>query len=217
MDPSAVTIITTMSDEPVSIHERRTHFERIYNETSHRILGYALRRTSSPEDAADVVAETFATGWRRLDEVPDGDEARLWLYGVARRVLANQRRGQLRQQQLAVRLRSALPRLVEEAMLEPPSDLAAITAAIAQLRHDDREILTLVAWEGLDRDQVATVLGCSRAGVRVRLHRARRRFARLLDAADADEPGQGRPAVLPMGAAWSPTTYAHQLQREEAP
>jgi len=61
---------------------------------AHRVplLGYALRRTDNTDDAADVLAETFLAAWRRLDEVPRGDEARLWLYGTARRVLANHRR-----------------------------------------------------------------------------------------------------------------------------
>jgi RNA polymerase sigma-70 factor (ECF subfamily) len=43
-----------------------------------------LRRTDNADDAADVIAETFLTAWRRLDEIPAGDQARLWLYGVAR-------------------------------------------------------------------------------------------------------------------------------------
>jgi DNA-directed RNA polymerase specialized sigma24 family protein len=50
-----------------------------------------------------VIAETFLTAWRRLDDVPAGDEARLWLYGVARRMLANQRRGARRRSSLADR------------------------------------------------------------------------------------------------------------------
>jgi RNA polymerase sigma-70 factor (ECF subfamily) len=53
-------------------------------------------------------------------------------------------------------------------------------AALSRLDEADRELITLVAWEGLDRDQIARMLGCSRATIRVRLHRARRRLARLL-------------------------------------
>ncbi|MBX6384794.1 MAG: RNA polymerase subunit sigma-24 [Microbispora sp.] len=56
------------------------------------LLAYVRRRTESPEDAADALAETFATAWRRIGDVPAGPPARLWLYGVARRVLANGRR-----------------------------------------------------------------------------------------------------------------------------
>ncbi|GAA4976956.1 hypothetical protein GCM10023334_103440 [Nonomuraea thailandensis] len=60
----------------------------IYEFAYEFILGYVLRRCPRPKDAADVVAETFTTAWRRIEELPEGDEARLWLYGVARRVLA---------------------------------------------------------------------------------------------------------------------------------
>lgn len=42
-----------------------------------------LRRSKSPEDAADVLVETYLIAWRKLDAVPRGDEARLWLFGVA--------------------------------------------------------------------------------------------------------------------------------------
>src|SRR5262249_40299064 len=68
---------------------RRRRFEQIYAANHAAITGYVLRRTDNPDDAADVIAETFLTCWRRLGDVPDGDSTRLWLYGVARRVLAN--------------------------------------------------------------------------------------------------------------------------------
>jgi DNA-directed RNA polymerase specialized sigma24 family protein len=84
-------------------------FRRLFAETERELLTYVLRRVDRAEDAADVVAETFLVAWRRLDKVPAGDEARLWLYGVARRQLANQRRGQLRRLRLADRLRAELP------------------------------------------------------------------------------------------------------------
>jgi len=161
-------------------HDAR--FKQLYEDNSHLILCYALRRTSEPEDAADVVAETFTVAWRRRDEVPDGGQGRLWLYGVARRVLANQRRGRLRRDRLTTQLHDELPRL--GALVTAPADdadLEAIAAAFRRLPGDDREILALVGWEGLDREEVAQVLGCSRANVRVRLHRARRRFARELE------------------------------------
>ena len=83
-------------------------FRRLFGDHERELLAYALRRVDRPEDAADVVAETFLVAWRRMDRVPAGDEARLWLYGVARRQLANQRRGQLRRSRLADRLRSEL-------------------------------------------------------------------------------------------------------------
>ncbi|HEX2028563.1 MAG TPA: sigma-70 family RNA polymerase sigma factor [Nitriliruptorales bacterium] len=179
--------------------DRRARFEEIYDAYSGLILAYAAQRTSHPYDAADIVAETFVVAWRRIDDVPDGEEARPWLYGVARRVLSRHHRGDRRRRRLDERLTSELPRLLEHAspaLAEGP-DRAAIAAAFAELSDGDRELLTLVAWDGLGRDEIAVVLGCSRATVRVRLHRARKRFERHLRQvgvkrlpADGDEPGR---------------------------
>lgn len=163
--------------------ERQTRFEAVYMAYHAPVLAYALRRTGSPDDAADVIAETFLTAWRRLDEIPQGQQARLWLYGVARRVLANHYRGERRRSALAERLRGELA-----AAYLPPDyqgDLARIAAAFGRLPERERELLALNAWEGLDHGQIAVVLGCSRNAVRIRLHRARGRFAAELASTDA--------------------------------
>lgn len=162
--------------------DRRERFEAIYTAYSGLIFAYAVRRTSSVDDAADVVAETFTVAWRRLGDVPEGDEARPWLYGVARRVLANHRRGVERRRRLDERLLLELAAACagSPSVGEGP-ELEGIAAALARLGDADRELLTLVGWEGLGREEIAVVLGCSREAVRVRLHRARRRFGRRLD------------------------------------
>lgn len=166
---------------PPTDPSRRDRFRLLYESNYALILGYALRRTSTPEDAADVVAETFLTTWRRLGDVPAGDEARLWLYGVARRVLANQRRAERRRERLGGRLRLESPPLFEApAGVEADADLAEVRVAFRRLRDQDQEVLGLVAWEGLDAWALSLVLGCSRAAARLRLHRARRRFAHEL-------------------------------------
>jgi RNA polymerase sigma factor (sigma-70 family) len=156
---------------------RRRRFEEVYAANCGPILGYVLRRTENSDNAADVMAETFLTAWRRLDDVPAGDEARLWLYGVARRVLANQHRGERRRSVLNDRLRADL---VTHGAPEYTGELAEIAAAYRSLPEADRELLALVGWEELDHGQVSAVLGCSRNAVRIRLHRARRRFADAL-------------------------------------
>ncbi len=79
-----------------SVAEER--FRRLFERESKAILGYALRRTGNPADAADVVSETFTVVWRRLDEVPTGDRTRPYLYGIARSILANHRRSLRRRQ-----------------------------------------------------------------------------------------------------------------------
>ncbi|MFI6326044.1 RNA polymerase sigma factor [Nonomuraea sp. NPDC050556] len=161
------------------MEDRKRRFEAVYAATYDQILGYAVRRCDSPEDAADVVAETFTVAWRRMDRLPHGDEARLWLYGVARNVLANHRRGR--------RTRTLeLDRDIADLYSRTPehtAELSAIAGAFADLRDDDRELLALVAWEGLDHEQIAAVLGVSRNAVRIRLHRARKRLSKALTTA----------------------------------
>ena len=164
---------------PTSAPEvRRRRFEEIYAANHAAIMGYVLRRTDNPDDAADVIAETFLTAWRRLGDVPDGGGARLWLYGVARRVLANHHRGERRRTALADRLRADLAAAYRAR--EYSGELAGIADAFGGLPAADRELLALAAWEGLDTGQIAAVLGCSANAVRIRRHRARRRFAARL-------------------------------------
>lgn len=155
--------------------EREGHFRVLYESTRPRILAYALRRMVSPEDAADVVAETFAISWRRLDVVPSGDEALLWLYATCRRVIANDRRGEHRRSELTVRVGAQLRRAVNDRS-EPGADALLAARALERLRDDDRELLMLVAWEGLSSAELAHVLECSPTAARIRLHRARARL-----------------------------------------
>jgi RNA polymerase sigma factor (sigma-70 family) len=155
--------------------ERRERFETVYRELYAPICGYTLRRIREPEDAAEVVAETFATLWRRFDACPQGAELRPWLFGVARRVLANQRRGERRRSALGELLVANVDRDAFD-LLAPTEETSELSRAFARLSESDRELLSLVAWEGLSRDELAVALGTSRAVVRLRLHRARKRL-----------------------------------------
>jgi RNA polymerase sigma-70 factor (ECF subfamily) len=165
--------------------ERLARLEQLFTAHHDRVLGYLLRRVSNRGDIDDLVAETFLTAWRRLDDVPADSGALPWLYAVARRVLANHRRGENRRTALADRLREA-PATRTTGAADPEAATVA-AAAWGELPERDRELLSLMAWEGLDTSQVAIVLGCSRNAVRIRLHRARGRFERLLTA-DGDTP-----------------------------
>ena len=158
----------------------QAQFGRLYREQGRAILRYTLRRVEDPEDAADVVAETFLVAWRRLGEVPNGAEARLWLYGVARRVIANLDRSGRRRTRLAIRLAEAL-RTELATHPAPEGEAAEALRAMAGLRDEDRELLLLVSWEELAPSEAAKVLGISSLAARSRLHRARRRLRALMD------------------------------------
>lgn len=152
-------------------------FERLFHQHADAVRAYAMRR-SDPDTAQEIVAETFAVAWRRVDVVPD--PALPWLLGVARKVLANERRSRSRAEALALRL-------VREPMgsSDDPADVVdarlSMQSALDRLLPAEREVLELIAWEGLSAAQAAAALGCSQVAIAMRLHRARRRFRRLFE------------------------------------
>lgn len=155
-------------------------FERLYREHAGTIKAYALRRVGSEQAADEIVSDVFLVVWRRLEVVPD--DALPWLLGVARNALANRRRAQRRGVALRTRIAGAEQRAC--AVPPDPGDLvdraSPVLAALAALSDRDRELLLLVAWEGLGPAQLAPVLGISHTAAKVRLHRARRRLAAAL-------------------------------------
>ncbi|MEU7859088.1 RNA polymerase sigma factor [Nonomuraea sp. NPDC049141] len=155
----------------------RDRFEAVYDAYYPAIYQYAARRTGSPDDTADVISETFLTAWRRIGDVPEGERALLWLYGVARRVLANQKRGASRRAVLAERLRDELA----ADRTGTPVDLEYVRTAFDDLSERDREVLALACWEELTSEQIAKVVGCTAIAARTRLHRARKRLAATLE------------------------------------
>lgn len=168
--------------------EPKQRFEELFRMHYPAVRGYALRRTST-DAAQDVVAETFLTAWRRLDDVPA--DALPWLFGVARRVLANQRRSENRATALAERVAAAGP-AATSAPEEALGEAELVRAALASLSEKDREALMLVAWHGLSGERAARAAGCSNVTFGVRLHRARRRLADRLRALE--------PASVPVSA-----------------
>jgi RNA polymerase sigma factor (sigma-70 family) len=169
------------------LEEREHAFRRLYADHFDAVLGFALRRVDRPEDAADVTADTFLVAWRRLAHVPAAPDTRPWLYGVARRVLANHRRGDRRRTALGARLKRELATSVPDAS-DQVVQHADVTAAMRRLSARDKEVLELHLWEGLESREIAEVLGTTTVVVRPRLSRARARLRELLGN-DPSPPG----------------------------
>jgi RNA polymerase sigma factor (sigma-70 family) len=147
--------------------------EKIYAAHAHAARAYARRRV--PADVVDdVVSDVFVIAWRKMEHVPE--EPLPWLLSVARRVVSNHRRSTNRRRALVTRLR------VEEPTPGTSAEESGVIRALASLRERDREALMLIAWEGLSQSEAASVLSCSPAVFRVRLHRARERLRRALSA-----------------------------------
>ena len=152
-------------------------YEEMYRQAYPVVLRYCQRRL--PADAArDAAADVFLVAWRRFKDVPD--PALPWLIRTASLTVQGDGRRTNRAARLTARV----------AVVDPPvavpdhavADKARVRAALARLSVQDRELLMLTSWDDLDLGTAAAVLGCSRAAIRVRLHRARRRLAVLLDA-----------------------------------
>lgn len=163
-------------------------FDRLFRATHTDVLAYLTRRARTPEDAADALSETYAAAWRKLDKLPDGDRARLWLFGAARNELRKAVDRSRAEDSLASELAAQLRTAFEERAAADEQD-TALHIAVLGLSRLDREIITLTAWEELTPREIAHVLDLSANVVRVRLHRARA----TLRAALREQPAEIRP------------------------
>jgi RNA polymerase sigma factor (sigma-70 family) len=169
-------------DSPPAPDIHQARFEACFRDHYASLLAFALRRLPRREAAEDAVSEIFAVAWRRRDAIPD--PAGPWLYAVALRVLANQRRSDQRRQALDDRIAAET-----EAVPSPMGPGESLiqrrdfAAAFAELTERERESLRLIAWDGLSTREAARAIGCSAAAFRVRAHRARRKLAKHLGAA----------------------------------
>lgn len=148
----------------------------LFTQHGGRIYGYAYRRTLSPEEAKDVVADTYLIALRHIDRVPEPPLP--WLFAVARRVIANRSRAAASRERTVVRLgaqKNAAPDPLEEF-----SSRERLQQAFRALSADDQETLMLIEWDGLSNKEAALVMGCSTPAFAVRLHRTRRRLAQEL-------------------------------------
>ena len=163
----------------------------MYREHGGAVRRYVRRRWDA-QSTDDVVADVFVVAWRRLPEIPE--DPLPWLLGVARRVLANRRRGADRERSLHERMRWQRPSAGAPAEADRPT--GDVWKALGSLSEGDREVLLLVAWEGLAPARAARVLGIGANTFAVRLYRARRRFRRALAAASSAPEQQTRSAEV---------------------
>jgi RNA polymerase sigma-70 factor (ECF subfamily) len=165
-----------MSTEPA---EERFH--DVYRAYHRRVLAYFLRRIDGPS-ALDGAAETFLIAWRRIEEMPHGDTTLPWLYGVSRKVLANQYRSKRRRQSLSTKLRGAGQQNEPnpETITVRQAEDEALLKAVHRLRSVDQEVLQLAIWEELPHAQIGEILGTSAHAVTQRLQRITKTLARDL-------------------------------------
>jgi RNA polymerase sigma-70 factor (ECF subfamily) len=156
------------------------NFSALYDQTARDLLAYLLRRAQNPEDAADCLAETFLIAWTKRDQIPsDQSQARPWLFGVARNVV---RRGRELDNSTSEAV-AALARELRDIQTPVPTD-DPIGLALGLLSPIDREIIEMLAWDGLAPREVAAILDLSPNVVRIRAHRARLKLREQLRSQD---------------------------------
>lgn len=149
------------------------------------LLAYFVRRVEDPADAADLLSDLLTVVWRRIRSIPRSDsEARMWMYGVARRVLSTHRRGIRRRTNLQEQLRANLS--IQEPLR--PTDEIELHEALRMLDPLDQEIVRLVHWDGLAQVEVGRLLGMPAATVRSRHSRARTQLRETLGAQAITRP-----------------------------
>lgn len=163
--------------------DRRLEDALVANEAD--LSRYFRRRMASFADADDTYGEFLLTAWRSRRKTPESlEDARLWLFGVARNVLMNSTRA-------AIRRKNAGDHLTSSLRDEPlPIELDAaldVRAAVASLDPDAAELVRLIYWDGMRSHEAAQVLGINPSTARSRLSEAKRRLRVLLDD-DDDAP-----------------------------
>lgn len=167
--------------------DAEAEFEALYRAHCGALRSFVHRRVSG-DGADEIVAEVFVAAWRRMDDVPE--DGLVWLFGIARGLIANRRRSDHRRQALHDRLAATAVTRIDPGPDARAAEIDAVLLAFASLSERDQELLRLIAWEGLKPAQVATVLGITSSLVSLRLHRARHRFAQALA---RNEPTESHP------------------------
>jgi RNA polymerase sigma-70 factor (ECF subfamily) len=183
------------TDRLAAKRAKHSRLEELFAKHHGELMRFATRRVG-PDLAGDVVASTFLIAWRRLSDIPH-EHPRAWLYATARNVIANEMRSQRRRDALGARVG-----LMTKPTQDDPAGLVderlRIRAVLDSLSPRDQEVLKLTEWEQLSITEASLVMGCTRAALKVRLHRARRRFAAQLygeGISETDQQGNTRIAT----------------------
>ena len=165
----------------------QAHVEDAIEANTPALLAFFLRRAEVPEDAADLLSDTLLVVWRRRAAVPsESVEARMWMFGVARKVLLTQRRSSRRRSALHERLRAEVAHATRAD--DGTTDLSEVWEALLQLDHLDQEIIRLTYWDGFTLAEAARLLRAPEGTIRSRHHRARAELKRILNSAPVSLP-----------------------------
>jgi RNA polymerase sigma factor (sigma-70 family) len=156
-----------------SLRGRPDAFVEVVRQHEAAVHGFLARR-AGPQVAADLLGEVWVRAFAgRGGYDPAHQDARPWLYGIARNVLRAHWRGRRAGGPAAAPDNAEDPWDDVVGRLDAAAQTRTLVGALRALPPGEREVLLLVAWEQLTPAQAAAVLGVPQGTARSRLHRAR--------------------------------------------
>jgi RNA polymerase sigma-70 factor (ECF subfamily) len=154
-----------------------------------RLRRYARALTGDRPRADDLVQDTLERAITKWSLWRPGTDLRAWMFTIMHNVFVNQARRSNRDAVSTDPAVIAELDLADGAVADTLVQLNGIERALGQLPDEQREVLLLVALEGLSYDEVAHTLGVPAGTVMSRLSRARARLANLLEGGDGRTEG----------------------------
>ncbi|WP_371406858.1 RNA polymerase sigma factor [Kribbella sp. NBC_00662] len=160
-------------------------FARLYDRHAQAIYNFLHRRTGSWSDAEDLTSAVFLQAWRRrADVVLDRDSALPWLLRTADYTARNEWRSKLRYRRALAAAHLIHSEVDDHAddvaqRLDDDSRIQAVQASLKRLPRQEREIVELCIWAGLDQAAAAVALDVPIGTVKSRLSRARKHLREL--------------------------------------
>ena len=163
-------------------------FAGLYDRYYGHVYAYCRRRVDI-DRVEDAVADVFLVAWRKIDEIPEGERALMWLYRVAYRVVGHLWRSSSRTRKLESKLLSlgVESHPTPEGLLIMAQEEQQVIEAASKLRGKDEEVLRLSVWERLNNNQIASILDISDNAVKQRLHRAKKNLTREFNRLQANK------------------------------
>jgi RNA polymerase sigma-70 factor (ECF subfamily) len=169
---------------PKSTRLRQSEFEAEAVPHMDLLYNFALRTTGDPDDARDLLQETFLKAYRFWDKYEKGTNIRAWLFRIMKNSYINRYRKETREPGMvdyedvenfydSIRADSTDTNDLQEKLF---GNILGdeVTQALQSLPEDFRTVVILADIEGLSYEEIAEFLNCPIGTVRSRLHRGRK-------------------------------------------